>query len=97
MPEAPFKVQIPDEELAYVKQRLLAARYPDQLANIAPWEDGTDLSYFKASQRGVQQRWFVHGSCLLGLNVPTACIMSDWRPLSLSPPACACRSLCSTG
>lgn len=84
-----------------MKQRLLAARYPDQLANISPWEDGTDLSYFKASQRGVQQRLFVHGSCLLGLTVPKACSTAGWRPLSPSPPvplhACACRSLCSTG
>jgi hypothetical protein len=49
MPEAPFKVQIPDKELEFVKQRLQAARYPDQLQNIAPWEDGTDLSYLQAS------------------------------------------------
>lgn len=43
----PFKVNIPNEELDYVKQRLQSARYPDQLTNIAAWEDGTDLAYFK--------------------------------------------------
>jgi len=45
----PFKVHVPDEELQYLKQRLESARFPDQLINIAPWEDGTDLAYFKAS------------------------------------------------
>ena len=45
----PFKVKVPDEEIKYLQQRLQSARYPDQLQNIAPWEDGTDLTYFKAS------------------------------------------------
>lgn len=45
----PFKVHVPDEELQYLQQRLESARFPDQLINIAPWEDGTDLAYFKAS------------------------------------------------
>ena len=72
MPEAPFKVQVPDEELEYVKQRLQAARYPDQLQNIAPWEDGTDLSYLKASLRDVSSnpgvcmpKRFTRAACML--------------------------------
>lgn len=52
--DKPFKVSIPDTELDYVKQRLQSARYPDQLTNIAAWEDGTDLGYFKV---GLPLRW----------------------------------------
>jgi hypothetical protein len=43
----PFRVSVPDSELKYLRQRLDSARYPDILTNIAPWEDGTDLEYFK--------------------------------------------------
>lgn len=45
---APFKVAVPEAELKYLKQKLAAAReLPEQLEDIAPWEDGTDLNYFK--------------------------------------------------
>lgn len=38
----PFTVKVPEEELEYLKQRLASARLPpEQLENIAPWEDGT--------------------------------------------------------
>lgn len=43
----PFRVSVPESELKYLRQRLDTARYPDILTNIAPWEDGTDLDYFK--------------------------------------------------
>jgi hypothetical protein len=45
----PFKVNVPDEELQRLQERLKAAIYPDQLKNISAWEDGTDLPYFKVS------------------------------------------------
>jgi hypothetical protein len=31
----PFNIQVPEEELEYLQQRLQSARYPDQLTNIA--------------------------------------------------------------
>jgi hypothetical protein len=43
----PFRIHVSDEELQYLRQRIESARYPDQLTNIAAWEDGTDLTYFK--------------------------------------------------
>eukprot|EP00879_Flechtneria_rotunda_P002300 GHRR01002493.1.p1 GENE.GHRR01002493.1~~GHRR01002493.1.p1 ORF type:complete len:398 (+),score=95.95 GHRR01002493.1:154-1347(+) len=43
----PFTLHVGDDEIAYLQQRLSTARYPDILDNIAPWEDGTDLAYFK--------------------------------------------------
>jgi hypothetical protein len=46
----PFRVSVPDSELKYLRQRLDSARYPDILTNIAPWEDGTDLEYFKVGE-----------------------------------------------
>jgi hypothetical protein len=46
----PFKIHVSDDELQYLRQRIESARYPDQLTNIAAWEDGTDLSYFKVCE-----------------------------------------------
>lgn len=44
----PFKVAVSDADLEYLQQRLKTARdLPDQLSDIKPWEDGTDLNYFK--------------------------------------------------
>lgn len=44
----PFEVRVSDEDLADLKARLANARpLPEQLEDIAPWEDGTDLGYFK--------------------------------------------------
>ena len=42
-----FSVAVSAEEQQFLKDRLRTARFPDTLSNIAPWEDGTDLSYFK--------------------------------------------------
>lgn len=63
----PFKVNVPDEELQRLQERLKAAIYPDQLKNISAWEDGTDLPYFKVSPltdtwsavrtEQIQRRW----------------------------------------
>ncbi|KAI8469153.1 MAG: putative hydrolase [Monoraphidium minutum] len=44
---APFRVSVPDAELQYLKERLGSTRFPDILSDIRPWEDGTDLEYFK--------------------------------------------------
>ncbi len=52
----PFKVLISNEEVEFLQQRLATARFPDSLTNIAPWEDGTDLDYFKASFSQMTQR-----------------------------------------
>eukprot|EP00878_Enallax_costatus_P000126 GHUV01000166.1.p1 GENE.GHUV01000166.1~~GHUV01000166.1.p1 ORF type:complete len:398 (+),score=108.50 GHUV01000166.1:2289-3482(+) len=43
----PFRVAVSAEEQQFLKDRLRTARFPDTLSNIAPWEDGTDLTYFK--------------------------------------------------
>lgn len=43
----PFRLNVPEEEIQKLHQRLRDAIYPDQLGNITPWEDGTDLTYFK--------------------------------------------------
>jgi hypothetical protein len=48
MAPRPFRVEVPDSEIAFLKARLAGARYPDALEGIAPWEDGTDAAYFKA-------------------------------------------------
>jgi pimeloyl-ACP methyl ester carboxylesterase len=44
----PFLVAVSAEEQQFLKARLHTARFPDTLDNIAPWEDGTDLTYFEA-------------------------------------------------
>ncbi|KAF8056825.1 epoxide hydrolase [Scenedesmus sp. PABB004] len=49
----PFTIAVPDEELLFLASRLESARFPDQLEGIAPWEDGTDLHYFK----GFVEHW----------------------------------------
>lgn len=43
----PFRVAVSAQEQQFLKDRLHTARFPDTLQNIAPWEDGTDLTYFK--------------------------------------------------
>ena len=42
----PFTIDIPDQEITALKQRLALTRLPDQLDNIS-WEYGTDIDYFR--------------------------------------------------
>jgi hypothetical protein len=45
----PFKVEVGNDELAYLGQRLASARrpLPEPLEDIKPWEDGTDREYLE--------------------------------------------------
>ena len=43
----PFRIQVPDAELADLKQRLARTRFPDEIEG-SGWTYGTDLTYLKA-------------------------------------------------
>jgi hypothetical protein len=62
----PFKVAVPDQELAYLQQRLATTRYPDILSDIRPWQDGTDLEYFKVWGHSMQLHVYVVCVCFGG-------------------------------
>lgn len=51
----PFKVAVPDTEIRALKERLASTIYPDILEDIKPWEDGTDLAYFKVRVLNLNQ------------------------------------------
>ena len=41
----PFRIDIPDSDIADLHARLDAARWPDQIGD--PWVYGTDITYLK--------------------------------------------------
>ena len=43
--QTPFRIDIPDSEIAALHARLDAARWPDQIGD--PWVYGTDITYLK--------------------------------------------------
>ena len=42
----PFRIHVPDEVLADLKQRLARTRFPDEIPSTG-WDYGTDLQYLK--------------------------------------------------
>ena len=44
MPATPFRIEIPDRDIADLKRRLGRARFPNQ-AEMPEWALGTDLGY----------------------------------------------------
>ncbi len=44
----PFTIDVPDEVLADLRERLARTRWPDQLPDAEPWEYGTDLTYLRS-------------------------------------------------
>lgn len=43
----PFKISIPEEKLASLKQKIGAAEFPDEVDDVEPWSRGTPLNDLK--------------------------------------------------
>jgi pimeloyl-ACP methyl ester carboxylesterase len=43
----PFKIDIPEEKIANLKQKIAAAEFPDELEDVEPWSRGTPLTDLK--------------------------------------------------
>ena len=43
----PFKINIPEEKIQGLKQKIVAAEYPDELPDAEPWSRGAPLSDVK--------------------------------------------------
>jgi hypothetical protein len=43
----PFKIDIPEEKIQRLKQKIAAAEYPDELPDVEPWTRGAPLSDLK--------------------------------------------------
>lgn len=51
MPLQPFTLHVPDKDLADLRRRLAATRWPDQIPGEDPWTYGTSVAYLKELTR----------------------------------------------
>ena len=51
----PFKIHIPDIDVADLSERIKPTRWPDEYQN-SNWDTGTDKTYLKAKPKGWMTR-----------------------------------------